>query len=77
MPGCFRPKTVEKSKRAQCSFLHNVFGILIVAHEESRQVVSRVEMRQNLPLELGQARGLGKTEHVSLLSIIKHKTAKA
>jgi hypothetical protein len=34
-------------------------------------------MRQDLPLELGQARGLGKTEHVSLLSIIKHKTAKA
>jgi hypothetical protein len=33
-------------------------------------------MRQDLPLELRQARGLGKTEHVSLLSIIKHKTAK-
>jgi hypothetical protein len=33
-------------------------------------------MRQNLPLELGQARGLGETEHVSILSIIKHKTAK-
>jgi hypothetical protein len=33
-------------------------------------------MRQDLPLELGQARGLGKAEHVSLLSIIKNKTAK-
>ena len=76
-PAVFAPKTVEKSERAQCSFLHNVLRILIVAHKESRQVVSRVEMRQNLPLELGQARGLGKTEHVSLLSIIKHKTAKA
>ena len=53
-----------------------VLGILIVAHEESRQVVSRVQMRQDLPLELGKARGLGEAEHVSLLSIIKHKTAK-
>ena len=42
----------------------------------SRQVVSSVEMRQDLPFELGQARGLGKAEHVSLLSIIKNKTAK-
>jgi len=33
-------------------------------------------MRQDLPLELAQARGLGKAEHVSLLSIIKNKTAK-
>ena len=76
MRGCFRPENFRKSKRAHCGFLHHVLGILIVAHKESRQVVSRVEMRQDLPLELGQARGLGKTEHVSLLSIIKHKTAK-
>jgi hypothetical protein len=33
-------------------------------------------MRQDLPLELGQARGFGETEHVTLLSIIKDKTAK-
>ena len=36
----------------------------------------RFTPRQDLPLELGQARGLGETEHVSILSIIKHKTAK-
>jgi hypothetical protein len=33
-------------------------------------------MRQDLALELGQARRLGETEHVTLLSIIKNKTAK-
>ena len=37
--------------------------------------VSRARI-QDVALELGQARRLGKTEHVSLLSIIKHKTAK-
>src|SRR5262249_55378570 len=36
----FTAKTFEKSKRAQCRFLHDVLGVLIVAHEESRQVVS-------------------------------------
>ena len=33
-------------------------------------------MRQNLPLELARARGLGQSEHVSSLSIIRTKTAR-
>ncbi len=72
----FAAKTVEKSKRAQRGFLHHVLGVLIVAHEKPRQAVGRVEMRQDLALELRQARGLGESEHVSFLSLIKNKTAK-
>src|SRR5262249_27099720 len=44
-PAVFAAKTVEKTKRPECSFLYNVLGILIFAHEETRQVVSGVEMR--------------------------------
>jgi hypothetical protein len=34
-------------------------------------------MRQNLSLELAQARRFGQSEHVSSVSIIRNKTAKA
>src|SRR5262249_42303 len=52
-PAVFAAKTSEKSKRAQRSLLHNVFRVLIVAHKKAREVVTCVEMRQDLPLELG------------------------
>ena len=45
-------KGFEKPKRAKRGFLHNIFGVVIVTHKESGQVVCGVEMRQNLPLEL-------------------------
>ena len=73
-PTVFATKTFEKSKRAQSGLLHNVFRVPIVAQEKARQIVSRVEMRQDLPLELGQASAFGQLEHASLLSIIRIKT---
>jgi len=56
-------KAFEKSKRAERRFLHNVFRVLVVSQKEPRQAVGCVEMRQNLPLEFAQARGLGQSEH--------------
>ena len=74
-PAVLAAKAFEKSERAQRGFLDDVFGVLVAAHNEAGQIVSGIEMRQNLPLELGQASGLGQSEHVSLLSLIKNKTA--
>lgn len=57
--GGLTSEIVEKTKRPQGRFLNDIFGVLIVTHNKTGQVVGRVEMRQHFPFEIGQARGLG------------------
>jgi hypothetical protein len=40
-------KTAEEFESAQTGFLHHVAGIVLVAGKPAREVIGRIEMRQN------------------------------
>ena len=44
-------KAVEKTKRPQIRFLHQIFGIMLVTGQPTRQVVGGVQMRNHGLLE--------------------------
>ena len=45
-------KTAGKSERAQIRVLHDILGIVIVAHQPSREVIRSIHMRQKYTVEI-------------------------
>ena len=74
-PAVLAAETIEESEGAQAGVLHHVFGVVIVAHQKTRQAVGGIEMRQNLPMEIGRLVWFGQSFHTRPHRGVKSRTA--
>jgi hypothetical protein len=69
-------KALVETKGAQRRLLHNILGVVLIAHEKARETEGGIEVRHDLALEIGHRSGRSKSDHISTSSsIIRNQTA--
>jgi hypothetical protein len=67
-------ESCEEFKGAQVSFLHHIFGVMIVARQPTRQVIGSVQMRQDSLFETPNFVRFLQRRFSSLVQSIEDKT---
>src|ERR1051326_6504010 len=68
-PPVLAVEPIEERQRAQTRLLHHVVGILRAPRKPPREIISRIQVRQQRPLEAGQFRGIPDLRHMTAFTL--------